>query len=296
MTNFKLMKKIIIFLSSLIHITITFATSNSIEISNQIAKLETGYGGKIGIYLIDYNNKSHFGYNENFYFPICSVYKFLVVGAVLKESMETPNLLNKKIKINENDIIGYTPITSKNIDKKLTIAELSKATMLSDNTAANLLIKKLGGLKNLNKFIQSLGDRDTIITADEPAINNVNLRDNLNKTTPRIIAKDLNKVAFDKKILNKKNQSLFKKWLQENDTGKNRIAFNIPEEWKIGDKTGTCEYGTTNDVAIIWPKNKKPIIISIFYTQVDKNAKANDIVIQKITKILLDNLKYDDQN
>ncbi|QIV94463.1 class A beta-lactamase [Allofrancisella frigidaquae] len=290
------MKKIIIFLSSLIHITITFATSNSIEISNQIAKLETGYGGKIGIYLIDYNNKSHFGYNENFYFPICSVYKFLVVGAVLKESMETPNLLNKKIKINENDIIGYTPITSKNIDKKLTIAELSKATMLSDNTAANLLIKKLGGLKNLNKFIQSLGDRDTIITADEPAINNVNLRDNLNKTTPRIIAKDLNKVAFDKKILNKKNQSLFKKWLQENDTGKNRIAFNIPEEWKIGDKTGTCEYGTTNDVAIIWPKNKKPIIISIFYTQVDKNAKANDIVIQKITKILLDNLKYDDQN
>ncbi|QIV95980.1 beta-lactamase class A [Allofrancisella inopinata] len=290
------MKKIIIFLASLIYITITFATSNSIEISNQITKLETQYGGKIGVYLIDYNDKSNFGYNEKFHFPICSVYKFLVVGAVLKESMVTPNLLNEKIKINENDIIGYTPITSKNIDKKLTITELSKATMLSDNTAANLLIKKLGGLKNLNKFIQSLGDRDTIITADEPAINNINLRDNLNKTSPQIIAKDLNKVAFDKKILNKKNQSLFKKWLQENNTGKDRIAFNIPKEWKIGDKTGTCEYGTTNDVAIIWPKNKKPIIIGIFYTQVDKNAKANDIVIQKITKILLNNLKYNDQN
>ncbi|AJC49272.1 class A beta-lactamase [Allofrancisella guangzhouensis] len=285
------MKKLIIILANLLH-SVVFATLNNVETSEQIKKLEIKYGGKIGIYLIDYNNKSHFGYNQNFYFPICSVYKFLVVGAILKESMITPNFLNEKIKINKNDIIGYTPITSENIDKKLTIEELSKAAILSDNTAANLLIKKLGGLKNLNKFIWSLDDKDTKITVNEPTINNVDLRDSLNKTTPQIIAKDLNKIAFEKKVLNKKYQLIFKKWLQENDTGKNRIAFSIPKEWKVGDKTGTCEYGTTNDVAIIWPKNKKPIIISVLYTQVNKNAKANDIVIQKITKILLDNLEY----
>lgn len=285
------MKKLIIILANLLH-SVVFATLNNVETSEQIKKLEIKYGGKIGIYLIDYNNKSHFGYNQNFYFPICSVYKFLVVGAILKESMITPNLLNEKIKINKNDITGYTPITSENIDKKLTIEELSKAAILSDNTAANLLIKKLGGLKNLNKFIRSLDDKDTKITVNEPTINNVDLRDSLNKTTPQIIAKDLNKIAFEKKVLNKKYQLIFKKWLQENDTGKNRIAFSIPKEWKVGDKTGTCEYGTTNDVAIIWPKNKKPIIISVLYTQVNKNAKANDIVIQKITKILLDNLEY----
>lgn len=55
--------------------------------------------------------------------------------------------------------------------KSLTISQLSYAVILSDNPAANILVRQLGGLQNLNKFIKKLGDNETIIAADEPEVN-----------------------------------------------------------------------------------------------------------------------------
>ncbi len=61
--------------------------------------------------------------------------------------------------------------------KRLTISQLSYAVILSDNPAANILVRQLGGLQNLNKFIKKLGDNETIIAADEPEVNYTQLRD-----------------------------------------------------------------------------------------------------------------------
>ena len=55
--------------------------------------------------------------------------------------------------------------------KRLTISQLNYAVVLSDNPAANILVRQLGGLQNLNKFIKKLGDNETIIAADEPEVN-----------------------------------------------------------------------------------------------------------------------------
>ncbi|ASG68140.1 beta-lactamase [Francisella halioticida] len=284
------MNKIIFSLLTLLIVNLAFATSNrNINISNNIHKIESHYGGKVGVYTINRNNGQNFSHNETFYFPICSIYKFLVVGAILKESMADSNLLDEKIRISGNQIVGYSPITKKHIGKEITVRQLCKASILSDNTATNLLIDKLGGLKKLSTFILSLKDHATKITALEPKINDISLNNNLNKTTPKIIVRDLNKIAFSKNILDKKHRTLFKKWLEENNTGSNRIAAELPKDWKIGDKTGTCDYGSTNDVAIIWPNNDKAIIMAIFYTQPNKNAKPNNKVIREVAKILFDN-------
>ena len=285
------MNKIIFSLLAALLITnLAFATSSqNIHISNEIHRIEKHHGGKVGVYTINRNNWHNFTHSETFYFPICSVYKFLVVGAILKESMTDKDLLNEKVRISKNQLVGYTPITKKYVGKEMTIKELCRASILSDNTATNLLIYKLGGLKKLDSFILSLNDHATKITELEPDVNNISLNNNLNKTTPKIITRDLNKIAFSHDVLDKKHRILFKKWLKENNTGGNRIAAELPKGWKIGDKTGTCDYGSTNDVAIVWPNNSRAIVISILYTQPLKNAKPNDMVIQEVAKILFDN-------
>lgn len=84
---------------------------------------------------------------------------------------------------------------------------------------------------------------------------------------------------------------MFKKWLIASSTGNNLITAEVPDEWEVGDKTGTCQYGTTNDVAIIWPNDNRAIIMAIFYTQSQKNAKPNSKIIREVTKILLDRLQ-----
>ena len=58
----------------------------------------------------------------------------------------------------------------------------------------------------------------------------------------------------------------------------------------MGDKTGTGSYGSTNDVAVIWSPQAKPIILVVYFTKNKKDAKPNDLVIAQATKIVIDRL------
>ncbi len=147
----------------------------------------------------------------------------------------------------------------------------------------------------MREFTHSLNDTATKVANIEPSINKVDLNTNLNKTTPKIMARDINKLAFSDDVLDKEHRLLLKKWLKENDTGDNRIASAIPDHWEIGDKTGTCEYGTTNDVAVIWPEDSRAIAMSIFYTQAEKDAKSKDKILHQVTKILLEKLAIEEK-
>ncbi|APD50710.1 FTU family class A beta-lactamase [Francisella hispaniensis] len=263
------------------------------QLHDSFKSLENKYDGKIGIFTVDTDNKTNIKYNENYHFPICSVFKFLLVGAVLDYDMHNQGFLDKKIPITQDDIgtLGYAPITAKNIDKSLTISQLNYAAILSDNPAANILVREIGGLQNLNKFIKKLGDKDTIIIADEPKVNHTKPDSNINKTTPKAITKDIYKLAFGN-VLDKKHKDIFIKYLEDNNTGANRIAFSMPKDWIIGDKTGTCgQYAATNDVAIIWPKNRQPIGLGILYTNPNyKNAPSNEEIIQQAAKLIANDL------
>lgn len=75
--------------------------------------------------------------------------------------------------------------------------------------------------------------------------------------------------------------------LIHNTTGNARIRAGVPKYFIVGDKTGTGDYGTTNDIGIIWPPHKKPIIIAIYFTGNNKNATARDNVIASAIRILI---------
>lgn len=83
----------------------------------------------------------------------------------------------------------------------------------------------------------------------------------------------------------------FVTWLKGNTTGDKRIRAGIPKDWIVGDKTGTCGYGTTNDVGIIWPTNGAPIVIAIYFTQTNKDAAPRNDIIASVTQIVIEGLK-----
>ncbi|MED7819274.1 MULTISPECIES: class A beta-lactamase [unclassified Francisella] len=263
------------------------------QTDDSFKSLEKQYNGKLGVYSINTPNKTSFSYNENYHFPICSVFKFLLVGAILEQDMHNKGFLDKKILISEKDVkgLGYTPVTGKNINKSLTISQLCFAAILSDNAAANILVKQIGGIKKVDEFTRKLGDHDTIIRNDEPKVNYTSPDSNINKTTPKAITSDLYKLISGN-ILDKKHKDIFIQYLQKNYTGKNRIAVGMPKNWIIGDKTGTCgEYGATNDIAIIWPQNAKPFALGMMYTDpTDKKASSNEKIIQQAAKIVANNI------
>lgn len=75
-------------------------------------------------------------------------------------------------------------------------------------------------------------------------------------------------------------------WLRGNKVGDKRIRAGVPAGWAVGDKTGTGDYGTTNDAGVIWPTSRAPIVLAVYYTQTRADARAKDDVIASVARIV----------
>src|SRR5699024_12426530 len=54
---------------------------------------------------------------------------------------------------------------------------------------------------------------------------------------------------------------------RETSTGDTLIRAGAPEGWKVGDKSGAGSYGTRNDITVVWPPNREPIVIAIMRSE-----------------------------
>ncbi len=76
-------------------------------------------------------------------------------------------------------------------------------------------------------------------------------------------------------------------WMLGNTTGAARIRAGVPGDWRVADKTGTADYGTTNDVAVVWPQGRPPIVLAVYFTQRNKDAPARNDVIATAAQIVI---------
>jgi beta-lactamase class A len=64
------------------------------------------------------------------------------------------------------------------------------------------------------------------------------------------------------------------------------IRAGVPKTWSVGDKTGRGGNGATNDIAIMRPPDRAPILLAIY--SVGSTATADDrvVVIAEVTKLV----------
>ncbi|MCA0404139.1 MAG: class A beta-lactamase [Proteobacteria bacterium] len=257
-----------------------------ISMQAKLAKLEARVGGRIGLTAINTSNNERIEYRADESVPFCSTYKVIDVAAILKKSMEESNFLQQKIVYKKSGLIPYSPVTEKHLEEGMTIADLCQAAITySDNTAANLLTKKLGGPEKVTAFARSIGDNQFRLDRWEPELNSATPKDLRDTTTPKAMAKSLERLVLGD-VLALPQRQLLKTWLIHNTTGNARIRAGTPKGWLVGDKTGTGDYGTTNDIGIIWPPHCSPIVLALFYTQ-NKNAAPGNEVIATITDMVI---------
>ncbi|RXA95470.1 MULTISPECIES: class A beta-lactamase [Yersinia] len=260
------------------------------SLDKQLAELERKSNGLLGIAMINTANGRKIQYRGTQRFPFCSTFKFMLAAAVLGQSQSQPNLLNKHIKYHESDLLSYAPITRKNLAQGMSVSELCAATIqYSDNTAANLLIKELGGIAAVNEFARSIGDHTFRLDRLEPDLNTALPNDPRDTTTPAAMAASLNKLVLGDALPAAQREQLAI-WLKGNTTGGETIRAGAPADWIVGDKTGGGDYGTTNDIAVLWPPTGAPIILVIYFTQREKDAKPRRDVLAEATKMVLSHL------
>src|SRR5262249_27402735 len=147
------------------------------------------------------------------------------------------------------------------------LGELCEAAItLSDNTAGNMILKSIGGPPGFTDFVRSLGDAVTRLDRWETELNEAQPGDPRDTTTPQAMAGNLQSLVLDD-ALSSASRDRLTAWLVANKTGDAKLRAGLPKEWRIGDKTGAGNFGTMNDVAVIWPPGRGPVIVSIYMTQ-----------------------------
>jgi beta-lactamase class A len=243
------------------------------SIEKKLAELETSFDGRIGIYAIQ------------------STFKVMAVSAILKRSMADNRLLQEKVTYTKQDLVFWSPITEKHLADGMTISELCSAAMMySDNTATNLIVKKLGGPSAVTAFARSIGDNTFRIDSWEPELNS-NPNDLRDTSTPTAMEKSLQKLTLGNVLASPQRKQLVT-WMKGNTTGDARIRAGVPKGWLVADKTGTgSDYGISNDIGIIWPSNDAPVVVSIYSINNKKDAARRDDVIAQATRILVDEFR-----
>ncbi|MBK5449140.1 class A beta-lactamase [Bacillus sp. TH22] len=257
--------------------------------NQSFAKLEKEYDAKLGIYALDTGTNQTVAYHSDDRFAFASTSKSLAVGALLrKNSLEA---LDQRITYTHEDLSNYNPITEKHVDTGMTLKELADASVrYSDSTAHNLILKQLGGPSEFEKILREMGDTVTTSERFEPELNEVHPGETHDTSTPEAIAKTLQSFTLGTALPIEKRELLVD-WMKRNTTGDKLIRAGVPKGWEVADKTGAGSYGTRNDIAIIWPPNKKPIVLAILSNHDKEDAKYDDKLIVDATKVVLNTLK-----
>ncbi|WP_049320168.1 BlaZ-like penicillin-hydrolyzing class A beta-lactamase [Mammaliicoccus sciuri] len=278
------MKKLILMIASILLLS---ACSTADATTEDLKKIEDKYDANVSVYALNTATDEEITFNEDKRFAYASTFK-AVSSAMLLE--KTPhNELNKKVHVSKEDIVPYSPVLEKFINKDITIKKLIEATMLySDNTANNMIIEELGGYKEVNKRLKSLDDKTTKPSRMEPELNNYDPKNNRDTSTPQAFGKTLNKLINDGR-LSKENKTFLIDLMINNKSGDTLIKKGAPKNFKVADKSGQAiTYASRNDVAFVYPKGEsKPIVLVIFTNKEGKTDKPNDKVISETAKVVL---------
>jgi beta-lactamase class A len=257
------------------------------SVTKQIAEIETRVGGRLGVVALDTSTGKHIEFRATERFPLCSTFKLLLAGAVLSRVDQNEEKLDRRILYTESDLLEYAPVTRQQVhDGSMTVSELCAAAIeYSDNTAANLLLKTIGGPAKLTEYIRSIGDTVTRLDRDEPSLNTAIKGDDRDTTSPISMTSDMKALLIGKRLSEGSRQQL-QDWIIANATGAKRLRAGLPTTWRVGDKTGTGQNGSSNDVAIVWPPNRPPILIAVYLTEAKASADDCNRAIAAVGRIV----------
>lgn len=261
---------------------------DSLAAKAQLEKLEREFGGRLGVFAMNTANDALLVYRAAERFPMCSTFKVVAAAAILARSMQVEGLMQQRLRYRQSDLVAYSPITERHIADGMTVAELCAAAIqYSDNTAGNLLIKTLGEPKTVTAFARSIGDSEFRLDRWETDLNTAIPGDPRDTTTPEAMGRSLQRLVLGNALAPHHRESL-RGWLYGNTTGAARIKAGIPADWEIGDKTGSGDYGSANDIAVLWPPRRDPVVVAIYTTQHEKDSKARSDMIASAAQIVVD--------
>jgi beta-lactamase class A len=236
-----------------------------------LAALERRLGGRLGLFALDTASGRSLAHRPDEAFAMCSTFKWLLAAAVLARVDAGTLRLQQPVPCGPADLLDWAPVAREHLRAgQVSVQVLARAVVtVSDNTAANLLLRLLGGPAALTAWMRSLGNSRTRLDRWEPELNANLPGDERDSTTPRAMVQLMQAVLVQRQALSAPSRALLLRWLQDCETGNDRLRAGLPRGWRAGDKTGTGERGAVNDVALAWPRGRErtPLLIACYLSE-----------------------------
>ncbi|MET8318887.1 class A beta-lactamase [Micromonospora sp. NPDC005189] len=265
--------------------TATVSPSTAADRDHEFRKLEKRFDARLGVYAIDTGTGRTVRYRADERFAYASTIKALAAAEVLDETTDAE--LDRVVRYTADDLVTYSPITEQHVAEGMTLRAIADAAVrYSDNTAANLMVRHLGGPQKFEKELREIGDKVTDPARYETELNEARPGDRRDTSTPQAMAGSLRAYAVGD-ALEPSDRDILNGWLRGNTTGGALIRAGVPAGWVVGDKTGSGGYGTRNDIAVIWPPDRAPIVLAVLSSRDEKDADYDDALIAEATKVVL---------
>ena len=225
-----------------------------------------GPGGRLGMAAIDMATGHELGFDAHSRYAMASTFKLPLAAMVLSLADRGELSLDEELPFAPGDPLPNSPTVEAAMSEgRLPIIRLCAAIIeRSDNSAANLLLRRTGGPEALTRFIRAQGDSVTRLDRFELELNTNLPGDPRDTTSPAAMA-GLARTLLLGDLLSRQSRNHLSGWLTKSVPGLDRLKAGFPvPPWLVGHKTGTGANGAFNDVAVAWRSGKPPVVIACY--------------------------------
>ena len=292
------MKKFIAASLLLITCSVSLSYAQKTDLLTKIEAIAPESKGIVGVSILNIETGDTVNFNAHSRLVMHSVFKFPIAMTVLNLVDKGKYKLDQKIKIRKSDMDPakmYSPLRDKYPDgTEMALSEiLGYMISLSDNTAADFLLKKIGGPQVVEDYVRSLGVKGIAIKASEIDMASAWEVQYTNWGKPADLVQLLD-ILYKGKALSKTSNDFLLKIMMETSTGPHRIKGLLPKDAVVAHKTGTSPTNdagltpATNDIGIITLPNGKHLAIAIMVCNSKADEVTREVVIAKIAKAAWD--------
>ncbi|MET8944304.1 class A beta-lactamase [Streptomyces sp. NPDC004542] len=260
--------------------------SRSAGTESELRDLEQRYAARLGVYARNLRTGQAVSYRARERFALCSTFKAFAAAAILRDHGDCAPL-DKVIHYPPADVaIPNCPITKAHVDTGMTVGDLCAAAIqYSDNAAANLLLRQIGGPDGLTRFFRSIGDPVSRLDRWETDLNSAVPGDLRDTTTPEAVGAGFARLTLGRLLADADREQLVT-WLKGNTTSGERFRRGLPRDWAVGDKTGTGDYATANDIGVAWTSRGTPLVLAVLSSKTTRDAVVDNGLIADTAAVL----------
>ncbi|MBX9258812.1 serine hydrolase [Desmonostoc muscorum CCALA 125] len=267
--------------SNLVNPTNTPNYTGVVPLGHEISELKTPINKLVarykfltpGIFFMDLETGDYISVNGNKAFPAASTIKYPILIALFQEVDAGRINLNETLVMQRKYVVGgsgnmqYMRAGSK-------FSVLKTATMMmtiSDNTATNMIIARLGGITKLNQRFRSWGLESTALRRMLGDFNGTN------KTSAKDLVR-LSALMVNNQLLSDQSQSQVL-GIMYGCHNRKLLPSGLGSGAKIAHKTGTLRF-VLGDAGIIQTPSGKRYLAGIFVTRPNNDLRARDFIRQ----------------